>query len=158
METIKFNRPRYEDLRDGDIYESLQQDIWVKCKIKYHFRGQPMIEILEGNLKGKEWYLFPDLQNIRFVITITHFLLENGFSKFNSTDFCHVGLDCIKRVGELHFLFWSESMKHFSIGVMNDSNKKQSAGVHKKFNIIMLPKPIYTTEEAKQLIKSITIV
>lgn len=55
----------YHDLKENDIYESEQQGKWVKCKIVFHYRGQPMIEIMEGNLIGKQWYLFPDLKNLR---------------------------------------------------------------------------------------------
>ncbi len=58
----------YNELKENDVYETLSNDVWVKCKIVFHWRGQPMKEILEGVLKGKQWYLFPDLKNLRRVI------------------------------------------------------------------------------------------
>ena len=67
MET-KVNEIKWEDLKVGDIYETEQQGVWVKCKIDYHWRGNMMIEILEGRLIGKRWYLFPDLKRLRRVV------------------------------------------------------------------------------------------
>lgn len=63
IKDIELNKPiLWEEFKEGQIYESLQQEVWVKCEIVYHYRGQLMIKILEGNLKDKCWYLFPDFK------------------------------------------------------------------------------------------------
>ena len=59
----------WEDLKDGDIYEQEQNEgEWVKGTICHHWRGNLMIELIEGRLKGKRWYLFPDLKRLRRVV------------------------------------------------------------------------------------------
>ena len=51
---------KYEDLKDGQEFMYRQSDNeWVRAKIHHHWRGSLMVEILEGRLKGKDWYLFP---------------------------------------------------------------------------------------------------
>jgi len=60
---------KWEDLRDGDIYEQEQHEgEWVKGIICHHWGGSLMIELIEGRLKGKRWYLFPDLKRLRRVV------------------------------------------------------------------------------------------
>lgn len=53
-----------ENLKEGEtyLYNSWTEENpqWVKAKIHFHWRGQPMVEIMEGLLKGKQWYLFSD--------------------------------------------------------------------------------------------------
>lgn len=80
---------------------------------------------------------------------INKWLLGNGFGKCRHNDY-----DCVLRLHDFHFLFWSDNLKHFSIGVVNE--KKQPAGGYNKWNMVMIPKPIYTIEQAKTLINSIT--
>lgn len=83
---------------------------------------------------------------------IYKWLLENGFAKqYNELDY-----DCVMRIHTLHYLFWSDNLKHFFIGVMNDCMKKGPAGTLKKWNSVIIPKPIYTIEQAKKLIEAIT--
>lgn len=65
---LHIEKINYHNIKEGDIYESFQQNVWVKCKIVFHYKGNPIIEILEGNLQGKQWYLFPDLKNLRRVL------------------------------------------------------------------------------------------
>ncbi len=61
---------KWEELKDGDIYEQEQNEgEWVKGKICHHWRGGLMIELIEGRFKGKRWYLFPDLKRLRRVVT-----------------------------------------------------------------------------------------
>ena len=60
---------KWEDLKDGDIYEQEQNEgEWAKGTICHHWRGNLMIELIEGRLKGKRWYLFPDLKRLRRVV------------------------------------------------------------------------------------------
>lgn len=52
--------PKFEDLKDGEEYLYRQyNNEWVKAKIHHHWRGSLMVNILDGPLKGKDWYLFP---------------------------------------------------------------------------------------------------
>lgn len=79
-------------------------------------------------------------------------LLSNGFRKvYSDPDW-----DCVMRLHTLHFLFWSDNLKHFSIGVLNDTGKKEAGGFYKKWNRIMLPKPIYTIEQAQSILTALS--
>lgn len=83
---------------------------------------------------------------------IINVLEENNFQKSYYDVYSYV-----KRVHDNHYLFYSQQLKHFAIGRMNWDKKKESSGVLKKWNIIILPKPIYNKEEAINLIKSISL-
>lgn len=59
----------WEDLKEGDIVEYEQcGNYWVKAKVFYHWRGNKMIEIIEGWAKGTTWYLLGELKRIRCVV------------------------------------------------------------------------------------------
>jgi len=83
---------------------------------------------------------------------ISSYLLKNGFSKYYESD---KDYDCAMKISQIHCLLYSDNLKHFSIGVFNESGKRQPSGVYNKWNIIMIPKPIYTIEQADALIKAI---
>lgn len=83
---------------------------------------------------------------------VLSWLLKNGFSKCHG----HKYYDCVMRLHVLHSLYWSENLKHFAIGVFNESNKKEAGGVQKQWHYTLIPKPIYTVQEAKKLINGIT--
>jgi hypothetical protein len=80
---------------------------------------------------------------------ISEHLLQNGFKKVDYKDY-----DCMMRIHEIHFLFWSSLHNHFGIGYKNE--KGDPAGNFDYWKIIMIPKPIYSIEEATKLIKAIT--
>ncbi len=92
------------------------------------------------------------MENTQEVSEITTWLLNNEFSKYHGDE----NYDCSRRLHELHFLFWSDNLKHFSIGVFNDTGKRGAGGAYKKWNMVMIPKPIYTVKQAKELIQAIT--
>lgn len=82
---------------------------------------------------------------------ITSYLLNNGFLK------CYIkSFTCIKKIHSIHSLFWEEELKHFSIGVYNETGKRGPAGIGDNYKTIVLPKPIYTIQEAENLINSIS--
>lgn len=64
--------------------------------------------------------------------------------------------DCVKRIHVLHSLYWSDNLKHFAIGVINESGKRGPAGRVKDVHYTLIPKPIYTVSDAKKLIDGIT--
>lgn len=64
--------------------------------------------------------------------------------------------DCRMRIHVLHHLFWSDNLKSFAIGVYNERGKSGPAGQKYDYTIVMLPKVIYTIEEAQTLIRAIT--
>lgn len=65
----RLDKIKWDDLKDGDTYEQEQNEgEWVKGTICHHWRGNLMIELIEGRLKGKRWYLFPDLKRLRRVV------------------------------------------------------------------------------------------
>ena len=60
---------KWEDLKEGEIVEYEQcGNCWVKAKVFYHWRGNKMIEIIEGWAKGTTWYLLGELKRIRRVV------------------------------------------------------------------------------------------
>jgi len=61
----------------------------------------------------------------------------------------------IKRIGEIHYLFYSESYKYFSIGVKLESPVELPGGDTKYWNIIMIPKLIMKETDAENLLKGI---
>ena len=84
--------------------------------------------------------------------TVLEWLMKNGFSKcYGMTDY-----DCVKRIHVLHSLYWSDNLKHFAIGVLNESGKKGAAGRVENIHYTLIPKPIYTVSDAKKLIYGIT--
>ncbi len=83
---------------------------------------------------------------------ITSHLLKNGFEKYHGEDKDYT---CVRRLHYLHYLFWSSNLKHFSIGVLNDTGKRQAGGGYDKWKMIMIPKPIYTVEQAQAFINAI---
>ncbi len=92
------------------------------------------------------------MENTQEVSEITGWLLKNGFLKYHGEENCN----CVMRLHALHSLFWSDNLKHFSIGQFNDTGKRGSGGTFKKWNMVIIPKPIYTVEQAKKLIEAIT--
>jgi hypothetical protein len=92
------------------------------------------------------------LNRVVSVSAVNDWLLKNGFAKYHGDE----DYDCVMRLHVLHFLFWSDNLKHFSIGVLNDTGKKEAGGFYKKWKMVMIPKPIYTVEQAECLLKAIT--
>lgn len=83
---------------------------------------------------------------------INKWLLENGFVKYKGNE----DYDCMLRIHAIHYLFWSSNLKHFFIGVYNDSGKKGPAGSFNTWNSVIIPKPMYKIEEVKKLLEAIT--
>ncbi len=59
------------------------------------------------------------------------------------------------RVHEIHYLFYSELHKNFSIGVRHEHPKKSTNGELKNWTTIMLPKVINSFDDADTLIHAI---
>lgn len=59
----------------------------------------------------------------------------------------------VLRVHELHYLFYSETYKHFSIAVKYEEPKGMAGGGFKQYNIIMLPRVIRTKQDADEFLK-----
>lgn len=64
--------------------------------------------------------------------------------------------DCVKRIGEIHYLFFSETMKYFDLGVKYSKPKGKAGGGFDEFKKVMIPKLIRTKEDAVALINSIS--
>ena len=64
---------------------------------------------------------------------------------------------CVLRLHEVHYLFYSERLKHFSIGVKHD-NPKGSPGTteRKLFTTVMIPRVIHTQDDAREVITALT--
>lgn len=90
---------------------------------------------------------------------ITEQLIEkSGFQRCSKSSREELDFDqftCMKRIHIVHYLFYSENFKHFSIAVRHDDPKKDTTGRLLQWTIITLPKVIQTWEEAKGLIDAI---
>lgn len=92
--------------------------------------------------------------------TISELLIERrGFKTIFKPRQEKIDLDqftCILRIHVIHYLFYSELHKHFSIGVKFDNPKKDVTGRVLNWNIISLPKTIKSFKDAEELIDAIT--
>lgn len=85
---------------------------------------------------------------------ITKFLIEEvGMRKVSErtnsdTEFDWNKFSCVIRTGDIHYLYWSEQFKHFSIGVRHENPKGKAGGGITYWTYVMIPKPIYTIKEA----------
>jgi hypothetical protein len=60
--------------------------------------------------------------------------------------------DLILRIHDIHYLVWHDNIRHFALAVRNEYKKGLAGGGFKEYNEIIIPKPIYTEEEAENLI------
>jgi hypothetical protein len=93
--------------------------------------------------------------------TISEHLINNhGFSKIRmprSMDKIDIDrFSCMKRIHVLHYLFYSDIHKHFSIGVFNESRKGIAGGGYKDYNTVMIPKTVVSTAQADEMVKAIS--
>ena len=80
------------------------------------------------------------------------YLKSLGFQDVKNQDF-----DLILRIHEIHFLTWYSKYNRFGLVVLNERKTKRpgESDVRRYFKEIMIPKPIYTEEEANNLINAI---
>lgn len=89
---------------------------------------------------------------------ISSFLIKEwGFKKyytpFHERDFDKTS--CTLRLHELHYLLWSEDWKYFSLRVRHDKHKGKPAGGVEYYHDTIIPKVIYTIEDAVKLLEGI---
>ncbi len=108
--------------------------------------------------------------------TITDIIIENfGFGKIHgvfkskfsekkneheasesiSDDIDVHKFSAIKRIGEIHYLFYSENYKYFSIGVKLEKSMGLPGGGIKYWNIIMIPKLMLKESDVENFLKGI---
>jgi hypothetical protein len=94
-------------------------------------------------------------------MTITEFLIAKfGFKKLFQKRETDESIDwdkftCSLRIHEIHYLFWSEDLKHFSLSVKHEKPKGMAGGGYRYWTHVTVPKPIYTTEEAEAVVMGI---
>jgi hypothetical protein len=93
---------------------------------------------------------------------IVKFLLKSGFQKIRhprieeeryqreSRDY-----DYSIRIGEIHWLFWSELHSRFAIGVKNEKKERERWGVIISWKYILLPKSIKSVSDAKKVLEAL---
>lgn len=90
--------------------------------------------------------------------SITAFLItEYGFAQIRGKeDEEKIDVDkftCILRLHEIHYLFYSEVYKSFSIGVRHEHPKGEAGTKGKKYwTNVMIPKVIKSTQDAKEFV------
>lgn len=62
---------------------------------------------------------------------------------------------CFLRIHALHYLYWSESYKYFSLVVVHEEPKGKAGGGIELSTDVMIPKPIYSVDDAKALLEGI---
>jgi len=62
---------------------------------------------------------------------------------------------CVIRIHDIHYLYWSENLKYFTLGVMHERAKGKPGGGLELWTYMMIPKPIHTIEEAAKLVEGI---
>lgn len=113
-------------------------------------------DIIKQHKAGTLEYLAVQLTEALDFIT----KLEESRSKLVER-FHEIGLDldkftCYRRIHELHYLFYSEQHKHFHIAVKNESGKREAGGGYKPYNKIIIPRAIYSTNVAGEVVNAIT--
>lgn len=81
-----------------------------------------------------------------------------GFRKYYDYSGNKIDYDkysCIIRVHEIHYLLWSDEMKHFSLRVKHENPKGLPAGGILFHTDVMIPKVIYSKEAAMELVNGI---
>ncbi len=61
----------------------------------------------------------------------------------------------ILRIGDVHYLFYSEELKYFSLAFLYDRPKGQAGGGYKIYEKILIPKLIQNKKDADKLILGI---
>ena len=99
-------------------------------------------------------------------MTISEYLIkEHGFQKTSRNEedetkwqsSAFFGVDCILRIHEAHYLFWSDKLKYFTLAYKYVTPKGLIGGFKgekKIFNTIMVPKCIYTTKDADNFLNA----
>ncbi len=84
-------------------------------------------------------------------------LISYGFTKIHNLDkeFDYDKFSHILRIHEMHYLFYSEDLKYFSIGVKYERPKGKAGGGYDQWNHIMIPKCINSVEDAVKLLEGI---
>lgn len=80
-----------------------------------------------------------------------------GFRKYydhNRDNVDYNQYSCVIRIHEIHYLLWSDGMKHFSLRVKHENPKGLPGGGILFHTDVMIPKVIYTVEEAYELVNS----
>src|SRR6185312_8324017 len=87
---------------------------------------------------------------------ITDFLITHcGFKRVTGFHGEHNFFSCVIRLHEIHYLYYSEHLKHFSILVQHEKPRGQPGGGIQRSIDIMIPRVINSTDEAKKLVQGI---
>lgn len=89
--------------------------------------------------------------------SITQYLIKvKGFSKMREAGDGDIDLfTCYKRIHEIHYLFFSETHKAFTLAVKYDQPKGKAGGGFDEFKKVMIPKVIYSFKDACKLLEGI---
>jgi hypothetical protein len=90
-------------------------------------------------------------------MNITEILITKyGFQELQYKD----GLDkwsCCRRIHILHWLFYSENDKHFTLAVKNESMKGKAGGGYDPWIKVMIPRPIYNENDVIELLTGLNV-
>jgi hypothetical protein len=80
-----------------------------------------------------------------------------GFREYHNSRQDNLDFDkysCVIRIHEIHYLFWSDQMKHFTLRVKHENPKGLPSGGIQFHTDVMIPKVIYTVEQAFELVNA----
>lgn len=146
--SFKVGDAEYQVLRRDTLTESIDSLTYV-----YNY----MSKMVEEGIKSIKTQKLLEIRKNRMEMKqgkcseVMKWLLENGFIIYTGEE----DFDCIMRIHEIHHLFWSERYKHLFIAVDNKGGKKLPAGGFKRWNAVIIPKPIYTVDQIKHLVSAI---
>ncbi len=146
--SFKIGDAEYQVLRRDTLTESIDSLGYV---VKY------MLNMVEEEQKSKTNQRLLEIRQERMKMksgecsSVMKWLLKNGFIIYTGEE----DFDCVMRIHEIHHLFWSERYKHLFIAVDNKGGKKLAGGGFKRWNAVIIPKPIYTVNQIKALVGAI---
>lgn len=59
---------------------------------------------------------------------------------------------CYKRIGDIHYLFYSEDLKYFDLAIRYLKPKGKAGGGFDEYKMITIPRPVYSIEDVDQVL------
>lgn len=62
---------------------------------------------------------------------------------------------CVLRIGDIHYLYFSDIYKYFSLGIRHENPKGLAGGGKKDWSYMMIPRIINNIEDADKLVNGV---
>lgn len=121
-----------------------------------------------GAVGGPEYKQWVDNQKLPIIfdeIEIHGVLVDNKFEFVNSFQAMHFKdkesqldfnqFSYVKKIGDIHYLFYSDKLRHFTLAVKKENPKGEAGGGMRYWETIMIPRIIYTRYDVIELLKGL---